>query len=144
MGHSQGGLLASLAAAKDSLKDSLSGVISLSGGYALIDEIVYGFEEKSLPEFADLKGTKVGKAYLESAFRHKGYLEEIKGYQGRVLLAVGEKDNMVSPESVELVYRMSYYPQGLYYLLPDVGHGFSSFELDTIYPGILEPFLSSE
>ena len=51
---------------------------------------------------------------------------------------------MVSPESVELVYRMSYDPQGLYYLLPDVGHGFSSFELDAIYPEILEPFLSSE
>ena len=51
---------------------------------------------------------------------------------------------MVSPESVELLHRMSYYPQGLYYFLPDVGHGFSSFELDSIYPEMLEPFLSSE
>lgn len=141
MGHSQGGLIASLAASTAKIRNDLCGLISLSGGYTIIDDIVYGYDENNLPESPTLLETEIGKGYLESAFRHRNYRTEITYFQGSVLLAVGENDNMVSPDSVESIYQQSYSSQGYFYKVPNAGHGFSALDLQSFYPEVLEPFL---
>lgn len=141
VGHSQGGLLVSLASAKKNLKDRLKGIVSLSGGYCLIDDIVLDYEESSLPETAEILGTKVGKGYLESVFHHRIYREEIKDYDGKALLLVGEEDELVSPDSVQGIYEGCYADKGEFHRLPGIGHGYSIKGVGTFYDSILEPFL---
>ena len=141
-GHSQGGLLVSLAAADDDLKNEFNALVSLSPAYSLIDDIQAKFSMDNLPSTAEILYATVGKSYLYSALKYSDYPEVIAHYPGDVLMCHGAKDNVI-PESTNQKAREAYGEKLIYYTAPDAYHDFMESDLDLMMPEVVFPFLNA-
>lgn len=127
IGHSQGGLVASLVAGKN--PDKIDGLILLAPA-AILEECAktgdfrfVKFDPNNIPDRIKIHGWDfwLGRKYLEEARNLKVY-ENSKNYKGKVCLIQGEEDDLV-PAKYAIQYERIYKDCRLYFI-PECNHVF--------------------
>lgn len=127
MGHSQGGVVASLLAGE--LGDQVTRLALFAPAAVMEDLIEEGkmmgktFDPQNPPEYIEVNSEKVGKAYLESTSKLDIY-ERAEKFQGPVLIVQGKADQIVPYQYAE-TYDERYQNSELH-LLEDVDHVFTN------------------
>lgn len=126
-GHSQGGVVASMAAGK--LGDKISKVVLLAPAAVLRDDAIRGntmvarFDPLDPPEYVNLwDGLKLGREYIKTAFYLPIY-ETAAGYHGAACIIHGTGDRVVPYTYGERYHNL--WKGSEYYLLDGFDHGFS-------------------
>ncbi|HPE78240.1 MAG TPA: alpha/beta fold hydrolase [Draconibacterium sp.] len=118
LGHSQGGVVASLAAGD--LKDEVKSVVLLASAAVMEDKVNAGimmgktFDTENIPEIFPVNNHQVGREYLAS-IRTLNIYGRASAYTGPVCIIHGEKDRMV-PYSYAEKYNEIYNNSTLYLL----------------------------
>ena len=127
MGHSQGGVVASLLAGE--LGDQVTRLALFAPAAVMEDLIEEGkmmgktFDPQNPPEYIEVNNEKVGRAYLESTSKLDIY-ERAEKFQGPVLIVQGKADQVVPYQYAE-TYDERYQNSELH-LLEDVDHVFTN------------------
>lgn len=127
MGHSQGGVVASLLA--EELGDQVTRLALFAPAAVMEDLIEEGkmmgktFDPQNPPEYIEVNNEKVGRAYLESTSKLDIY-ERAEKFQGPVLIVQGKADQIVPYQYAE-TYDERYQNSELH-LLEDVDHVFTN------------------
>ncbi|MBR3251124.1 MAG: alpha/beta fold hydrolase [Erysipelotrichaceae bacterium] len=119
-GKSQGAFVSTIVASRR--PEEIAGLIGLYPGYILsdaIEEEMRKFEE--IPETYELLWLKVGSVYIKDLLKTPIY-EMMKEYNGDVLLIHGDKDKIVTTESVEKAKNC--FPNCELIILKGAEHGF--------------------
>lgn len=118
LGHSQGGVVASLAAGE--LKDAVKSVVLLASAAVMEDQVNAGimmgktFDPENIPEIFPVNNHQVGREYLAS-IRTLNIYGRASAYTGPVCIIHGKKDRMV-PYSYAEKYNKIYNNSTLYLL----------------------------
>jgi pimeloyl-ACP methyl ester carboxylesterase len=127
VGHSQGGVVASMAAGK--LGDKISKVVLLAPAAVLRDDAIRGstmvarYDPLDPPEYVTLwDGLKLGREYIKTAFTLPIY-ETAAGYHGAVCIIHGTGDRVVPYTYGERYHDL--WKGSEFYLLDGFDHGFS-------------------
>ena len=111
MGCSQGGFVSALTAAK--LKDQIGKLVLFYPALCIPDDAKAGkmmwakFDPQNIPEIVKCGPMKLGRCYIADVVNMDPF-EEIKGYEGDVLIVHGTADKIVAmhyAEEAERVYR---------------------------------------
>jgi pimeloyl-ACP methyl ester carboxylesterase/peroxiredoxin len=127
VGHSQGGVVASMAAGK--LGDKISKVVLLAPAAVLRDDAIRGntmvarYDPLDPPEYVTLwDGLKLGREYIKTAFTLPIY-ETAAGYHGAACIIHGTGDRVVPYTYGERYHDL--WKGSEFYLLDGFDHGFS-------------------
>ena len=142
IGHSQGGLLVSLASADEEVKSKINALVTLSPAYSLVDDVNKNYTFDNLVDETKILYATVGKGYLYSALKYKDYTNIIKNYDGDVLMCHGDSDNVIKEASNQKA-RDAYGERLKYYTSKGTNHDFLEKDLETLMPEVLFPFLSA-
>ena len=133
-GKSQGAFVSTIVASRR--PKEIAGVIGLYPGYILaesIEEEMRKFEE--IPETYELLWLKVGSRYIKDLLNTPIY-EMMKEYDGDVLLIHGDKDEIVTTESVEKAANC--FPNCELIVLKGAEHGFHGPERQQVIDIVLD------
>lgn len=149
MGCSQGGFVSAMVAAK--LLEQIAGLILFYPALCIPDDaragkmLMASFDPKNLPETISCGPMKLGRCYVEDVMHLNPY-DEIKTYQGPVLLVHGTADSIVSISYSQRAYEVYLArEQGKQAVLQSIeggGHGFSKKD-DAIAIGHIRDFVQS-
>ena len=133
-GISQGGVIASLAAAD--LTDQVKAMVLCFPAYTLVDDAKASYASiDEVPETVDLMGFTIGRFFYEKLF-DLDMMAEISGYKGDVLILHGTADDLVpyssSEKAVETFEHASLIP------IEGAGHGFRDAYLEEAMVPITE------
>jgi peptide deformylase len=126
LGHSQGGLVASLLAGELG-SDSVDKVVLMAPASMLADQANEGyvikakFDPFNVPEFVRLNGAHIGRGYILDLQRMDVYKQSSK-YEGPVCIIQGTSDETV-PYTCSIKYHETYKNSDLH-LLEGYGHDF--------------------
>lgn len=101
MGCSQGGFVSALTAAKHN--DAVSKLVLFYPAFCIPDDARAGkmmfaqFDPNNIPSIVNCGPMKLGRCYVEDVIRMNPY-DEIKAFQGDVLIVHGDKDKIVDIE----------------------------------------------
>ena len=128
LGHSQGGVVASMAAGELG-DDKVSALVLMAPAAVLREDAIRGntfgkvYDPLTLTEDVELfGGLKLGKNYIKTAFSLPIY-ETAAGYQGPAAIFHGNNDKVVPYTYGERYHKI--YPLSEYHYLPGEDHGFS-------------------
>ena len=133
-GKSQGAFVSTIVASRR--PEQIAGLIGLYPGYILseaVEEEMKKFDE--IPETYELLWLKVGSIYIKDLLKTPIY-DMMKDYDGDVLLIHGDKDEIVTLESVEKANRN--FPHSKLVVLKDAKHGFHGPERSAVIEMVLE------
>ena len=143
LGHSQGGVVASMAAGELG-DDKVSALVLMAPAAVLREDAIRGntfgkvYDPLTLTEDVELfGGLKLGKNYIKTAFSLPIY-ETAAGYQGPAAIFHGN-DKVVPYTYGERYHKI--YPLSEYHYLPGEDHGFSQ-SLDSISDLIVKFYLA--
>lgn len=108
MGCSQGGFVSALTAAK--LKDTISRLVLFYPAFCIPDDARAGkmmfakFDPKDIPDIIQCGPMKLGRCYVEDVINMNPY-DEIKAFQGDVLIVHGTNDSIVGMKYIDEAYR---------------------------------------
>lgn len=108
MGCSQGGFVSALTAAK--LKDRIKTLVLFYPAFCIPDDARAGkmmmsrFDPQNLPETVQCGPMKLGRCYMADVLDMDPF-EEIKAYEGDVLIVHGTADKIVNIEYAEQAFR---------------------------------------
>ena len=132
MGCSQGGFVSALAAAK--LKDQISKLVLFYPAFCIPDDARSGkmmwakFDPNNIPEVVNCGPMKLGRCYIADVVDMNPF-DEIKGYQGDVLVVHGTADKIVNisyaEQAVETYKAQPYDRCVIYQVINGGGHMFS-------------------
>ena len=144
LGHSQGGVVASMAAGELG-DDKVSALVLMAPAAVLREDAIRGntfgkvYDPLTLTEDVELfGGLKLGKNYIKTAFSLPIY-ETAAGYQGPAAIFHGNNDKVVPYTYGERYHKI--YPLSEYHYLPGEDHGFSQ-SLDSISDLIVKFYLA--
>ena len=109
MGCSQGGLVSAIAASK--LKNQISKIVLFYPALCIPDDarsgkmILAKFNPNNVPDLIKCGPMKLGRSYVTDVLNMNPF-EEIKGYQGDVLIVHGTKDRIVASHYVDKALRI--------------------------------------
>lgn len=131
-GGSHGGLVVSLAAADEELRDRVAGLAMYFPAFS-IPENWHDARSRQTP----LMGYSIGEAYIRSVQELDPYAL-IPAYPGDVCIVAGDRDPLVTGKTVERGVRA--YGEGRVALtiLPGAGHGFIGEALNTAVEKVLD------
>lgn len=131
VGHSQGGVVASMSAGKLG-KEKVSGLVLLAPAAVLREDAIRGntqgahYDSMNPPAFVEVApGFKIGREYILTA-RDLPIYDTARGYQGPALMIHGTGDTIV-PYTYSLRYK-EIFLNGTVHLLQGVTHLFTSHE----------------
>jgi len=107
MGCSQGGFVSALTAAKH--KEEISKLVLFYPAFCIPDDARAGkmmfakFDPANIPDLVSCGPMKLGRCYVEDVIGMNPY-EEIRDYQGDVLIVHGTKDDIVNMTYIEQAY----------------------------------------
>ena len=144
LGHSQGGVVASMAAGELG-DDKVSALVLMAPAAVLREDAIRGntfgkvYDPLTLTEDVELfGGLKLGKNYIKTAFSLPIY-ETAAGYQGPAAIFHGNNDTVVPYTYGERYHKI--YPLSEYHYIPGEDHGFSQ-SLDSISDLIVKFYLA--
>ena len=144
LGHSQGGVVASMAAGELG-DDKVSALVLMAPAAVLREDAIRGntfgkvYDPLTLTEDVELfGGLKLGKNYIKTAFSLPIY-ETAAGYQGPAAIFHGNNDKVVPYTYGERYHKI--YPLSEYHYLHGEDHGFSQ-SLDSISDLIVKFYLA--
>ncbi len=130
MGCSQGGFVSAMTAAE--LKDDVERLILLYPALCIPDDarkgqmMVFKFDPKNIPDTLSAGPLKLSGDYARVVINIDPY-EEIKGYNGSVLILHGDKDGIVDLSYAQRAKEV-YGENCTLNILPKAGHGFNKNE----------------
>ncbi len=130
-GGSQGGLVVSLAAADEELRDRIAGLAMYFPAFS-IPENWHGARSRHTP----LMGYAIGGAYIRSVQELDPYAL-IPAYPGDVCIVAGDRDPLVTGKTVERGVRAYGAERVALTILPGAGHGFVGEALKTAVERVL-------
>lgn len=131
MGCSQGGFVSALTAAK--LKNKIRKLVLFYPALCIPDDARSGkmmwakFDPHNIPEIVNCGPMRLGRSYIADVVNMNPF-EEIKGYEGDVLIVHGTADKIVSvhyAEEAEKAYRTREQGSGYLHFIEDGKHMFS-------------------
>jgi dipeptidyl aminopeptidase/acylaminoacyl peptidase len=143
MGCSQGGVVCALTAAK--LKSDIERLVLFYPAFCIPDDARRGqmmfakFDPANIPPVVSRYPMKLGDVYVKAVINMDIY-EEIRGYEGPVLLVHGTKDKIVNISYARKAHEV--YKQCEYLEVEGAGHKFSK-EHDQIAMDTLKKFMAS-
>ena len=126
MGCSQGGFVSALVAAKHPRK--VSRLVLFFPALCIPDDARAGkmmfakFDPENIPEIINCGPMKLGRCYPADVMAMDP-MEEIKAYQGPVLIVHGSKDNIVHPDYARKAQKA--YPNAKLHIIEGGAHGFN-------------------
>ena len=133
-GKSQGAFVSTMVAADR--PNEIAGLIGLYPGYSLIDAAEEEMKKyEKIPESMDILDLEVGSIYIKDLLESKIY-DIMKDYPNDVLLIHGNKDKLVSLESVEKA--RDSFPKAEMIVLEDAEHGFHGPEREKVIEMVLD------
>lgn len=141
-GHSQGGLIAALAAGSDELAGKFDGLLLLAPGFSIIEANASAYYDgtKAIPEKVTLLGVEVSGNYIRSLLAHKDLYTEIAAFKKPVKILLGTKDALFKEKDMQGAIE-AYGDKASLDMIEGADHGFSAAILETMYPEKIEPFL---
>lgn len=124
VGHSQGGVVASMVAAM--YPDIIEKLVLLAPAATLVDDAKKGicqgvsYDPKHIPDFVEVDGFRVGGAYFRVAQNLKIY-DTAKSYLGPTLLVHGLADTIVASSASEKYAQV--YQNATLHLIEGASHG---------------------
>lgn len=128
VGHSQGGVVASMLAGLYPNADLIQKIVLLAPAATLRSDALKGdlqgipYDPHNLPEAIQMGNFTVGGFYLRTAQILPIY-DVAKRYQGPVCLIHGTNDQVVSPTASEKYHHV--YENSILHLIPNADHGFT-------------------
>lgn len=125
LGHSQGGVVSSMLSGD--LKSKVKCVVLMAAAAVLKDDALNGtimgikYDPKNIPEYIEVHGNKVGRAYFQTAQTLPIYEKSLE-YEGPVCIIHGKNDSVV-PYSYSERYHSGYHDSELH-LLDEEDHSF--------------------
>ena len=148
MGCSQGGFVSALTAAK--LKDQISKLVLFYPALCIPNDARSGkmmwakFDPQNIPEIVKCGPMKLGRCYIADVVKMNP-LDEIKGYEGNVLIVHGTADKIVNigyAEQAVETYKSEPYNRCVVYQVIDGGRHMFSKKHDVIAMEYLKKFVS--
>jgi len=134
IGKSQGAFVSTIVASRR--PEQIAGLIGLYPGFILaeaVEEEMKKFDK--IPETYELLWLKVGSIYINDLLKTPIY-DMMKDYNGDVLLIHGDRDEIVTTESVEKAHKS--FPNSRLVVLKDAVHGFHGPERTRVIEMVLE------
>lgn len=144
VGHSQGGLIASLAAASDELVDKFNGMLLIAPGFSIVTDNggPYFDGTKKIPSSCTMLYVQMSGDYIRSLVAHKDLYTEIAAFKKPVKILLGTMDGLFTEEDMQDAIE-AYGDMVTYERVEGGIHDFSAEILETAYPEQIEPFLLS-
>jgi len=138
MGCSQGGFVSALTAAK--MKNQIKKLVLFYPAFCIPDDARRGkmmwarFDPKNIPDIVKCGPMKLGRCYVEDVINMNPY-DEIKGYEGDILLIHGSADKVVNINYIkqaETIYKSEMFDRDVIYHVIDGGKHMFSKQHDKI------------
>lgn len=141
IGHSQGGMMAVLAAMDPELSARFNGMLVISP-YIIKPEYTDKFDPDDLPDSDKLLAATVGRDYIASCIKYRDFLDSVGAYSKPMLLLWGENDEVIHEEDVKAL-RDAVGDNAEYVSVPGGYHDFRDDVLPTLMPETVIPFLQN-
>ena len=143
VGHSQGGLIASLAAADEELSNKFNGLLLLAPGFEIVEQNAsrYYGGETPVPSVTQFLGVTLNKGYVYSLLAHYDVYEEAAAFRNPVKIFLGTTDGLFTEDAMQLAVD-AYGSNASYSMVEGGAHNFLTPVLERIMPSQIMPFIS--
>lgn len=143
IGHSQGGMMGSIVACTDGLKDRFNGMLLLAPYMLHVDYLEEFGSYENFPDSYVFLYSNVGRDYLHAAAKYEEILwDQVGAYEHPVLILCGDSDELCSEEMMQTIQE-AYGENATLQMVEGGYHDFRDDVLPSLMPETILPFLES-